>query len=64
MVARGQGVPQDLVSAYMWFNLAAMAGNQQAANNRDVAAQHMTQAQIVEAQKLAREWTANKPRSQ
>jgi hypothetical protein len=43
-----------------WFSLAAMAGNQKALNNREIAAQHMTPAEIAEAQKLAREWKPNK----
>ncbi len=58
--ANGQGVPKDYVSAYMWFNLSAALGNQAAAKNRDIAAQHMTPAQIAEAQKLAREWKPTK----
>jgi uncharacterized protein len=52
----GQGVLQDFVSAHMWFNLAAAQGYQGAEKNRDLAAQHMTPAQIAEAQKLARDW--------
>ena len=39
----------------MWFNLAAMAGSRRALNNRDIAAQNMTPAEVAEAQKLARE---------
>jgi uncharacterized protein len=56
MYMLGQGVPQDYVSAYMWFNLAAAQGDQRAAEGIGVLAQHMTPAQIAEAQKLAREW--------
>jgi hypothetical protein len=44
----------------MWFNLAAAAGYQDAVKDRDMAAQHMTPAQLAEAQKLAREWTPTK----
>jgi TPR repeat protein len=58
----GQGVPQDYVRAYMWYHLAAARGNQEALRNRDDAAQHMTSAQIAEAQKLAREWKPTPPR--
>jgi uncharacterized protein len=53
---RGEGVPQDKVHAYMWFDLAAAQGNQNAVRNRDAAARLMTPAQIAEAKKLAREW--------
>jgi hypothetical protein len=37
-----------------------MAGSQRAVNNRDIAAQHMTPAEIAEAQKLARESKTDK----
>ncbi len=52
----GLGVPQDKVSAYMWFSLAAAQGREGAAVFRDLIARGMTHAQIAEAQKLAREW--------
>jgi uncharacterized protein len=56
MYAEGQGVPQDYVSAHMWFSVSSAQGNQLAAKNRDNIARRMTPAQIVEAQRLAREW--------
>ncbi len=52
----GMVVPKDVVRAYMWFNLSAAQGLQEAAEERDKLAEHMTPAQIAEAQKLAREW--------
>jgi TPR repeat protein len=52
----GQGVPQDYVQAYMWFNLAAAQGTRGAAEWRERLATRMTPAQIAEAQKLASEW--------
>jgi TPR repeat protein len=59
MYAKGQGVPQDYVSALMWYSLAAAKGLTDAAKERDMVAAQMTPAQIAEAQRLAREW---KPR--
>jgi hypothetical protein len=56
MYEKGQGVPQDYVQAYMWFNLAAAQGTGGAAEWREHIAARMTPAQIAEAQKLAREW--------
>jgi len=56
MYARGHGVLQDYVRAHMWFNLAAVKGNESARNNRDTVAKNMTPAAIIEAQRLAREW--------
>jgi TPR repeat protein len=58
MYRGGKGVPQDYVTADMWFNLAA-TGNQDALQERELVERLMTPAQIAEAQKLAREW---KPR--
>ena len=60
----GQGVPQDYVLAHMWSNLSAAQDNPNAVKNRDAVIQRMTPAQIVEAQKLAREWkpTTQPPR--
>ncbi len=52
----GQGVPTDLVQAYMWFSLAAAQGHVVVGVIRDEVAERMTPAQIAEAQKLAREW--------
>jgi uncharacterized protein len=53
---RGEGVPQDYVMAHVWFNLAAASGDKTGAEGRDMTAAKMTPAQILEAQKRAREW--------
>jgi uncharacterized protein len=57
----GKGVPQDYVLAHMWANLAAATlsvGDLQkgSVDVRDSAARHMTPTQVMEAQRLAREW--------
>ena len=58
----GRGVTQDYVRAHMWYNLAA-AGfdwrgrpSRWAFEHRDGLALRMNSQQIVEAQRLAREW--------
>jgi hypothetical protein len=56
MYAHGQGAPQDLINAHMWFNLAAAAGHAGALKNRVIAEGKMTPDQIAEAQRMAREW--------
>jgi TPR repeat protein len=56
----GLDVPQDQVSAYMWFSLSAAQGKEGAATFRDLIARLMTPEQIAEAQKLAREWKPTK----
>ena len=52
----GNGVPQDYVQAYLWYDLAAAHGDKAALTDRDLVAAQMTRAQIAEAQTLAREW--------
>jgi hypothetical protein len=53
---RTSSVPQDIVLAHMWSNLAAAQGNEPARGNRDLFASRMTPDQLAEAQRLAREW--------
>ena len=61
MYEDGEGVPRNYGAAYFWYSLAAARERYDAwrgwyAYNRDRAAQHLTPAQIAEAQRLAREW--------
>jgi uncharacterized protein len=58
MYANGQGVPEDNVLAYMWFNLAAAQGDEDAKKGKGMISENMTKEQIAEAQKLSREWLA------
>lgn len=62
MYAFGRGVPLNYVVAHMWMNLSAAhdSDNATTVKFRDYLAKLMTPAQIVEAQKLAREWTPTK----
>jgi TPR repeat protein len=60
---QGDGVLQDYVLAYMWYNLAAAQGAGVAAKDRDRVAARMTPEQIAEAQRLAREWKPTKERA-
>ena len=53
MYYNGQGVPQDYVTAHMWFNIAAANGNDKARENRDKVAGRMTADAIAEAQQRA-----------
>ena len=52
----GRDVPKDLVSAHMWFNLAAMRGNESAKQYRVDISREMSAGEIAEAQKQARAW--------
>ena len=62
------GVARDLVTAHMWFNLAASRLNDDrrdaAVKARDMAAALMTADQITEAQRRAREWRHSQDDSQ
>ena len=52
----GQSMPFDLVSAHKWFNIAAMFGMKDAVRLRNEVAAEMTDAEIVAAQRAARDW--------
>jgi uncharacterized protein len=56
MYEDAQGVPHDLVQAYKWYSLAITSGDKPATLLRNTLADHMTEAQIAEAKKLAQEW--------
>jgi len=52
------GATCDLVEAHKWFNLAAVAGHEQAQMCRADVSEEMTAREIAEAQRRAREWIA------
>lgn len=56
LYALGQGVPRDYVTAYLWFALAANAGYDLAAGDRDRTAALLTPAQLEKAKKLVKQW--------
>jgi TPR repeat protein len=62
MYEEGWGVPQDYIQAHMWFNLAASTvfSNDEMAKRRDSIATKMTPEEVSLAQRLAREWKAEK----
>jgi TPR repeat protein len=52
----GIGENTDLVTAHKWFNLAALQGNDLAREYRQQLTLEMSQREIAEAQRQAREW--------
>jgi TPR repeat protein len=56
----GEGVPQDFVKGYMWLNLAAAQGEKYAIEYQVAVSKFITKAQIEKAQKLSREWMADR----
>jgi TPR repeat protein len=61
MYASGRDVPVDLVTAHKWFNIAATKGNAEAAQLRREIAAEMSDAQIGQAQRAARDWLKANP---
>ncbi|MBB3311017.1 hypothetical protein FHT78_002761 [Rhizobium sp. BK196] len=56
MYATGRGCAIDLVSAHKWLNIAAIKGNDRAAELRADVAATMSKMQLAEALRAAREW--------
>ncbi len=52
----GDETGADFVAAHKWFNLAALRGYPEAAYHRQQIAVEMTEAEIANAQRAAREW--------
>ena len=52
----GEGVSQDYVEAYMWFNIAESNDDKQAKETRDKLLPKMSQEQIAEAQTMSTKW--------
>jgi TPR repeat protein len=61
MHASGRGGAADLVSAHKWFNIAAMKGHADAARMRREIAAEMSDAEIGQAQRAARDWLNSQP---
>jgi phosphate:Na+ symporter len=50
------GIDVDLIEAHKWFNLAAVAGSEEAQACRSEIAEDMSAREIAEAQRAARAW--------
>ena len=51
--ATGEGVPENYVFAYAWFNLAAAQGHESAQEAKDRVSRRMTNEQVARAQELS-----------
>ena len=49
-------MPEDVVTAYMWFNLSSAHGDEDSKVRKDELTKRMTKEQITEGQKMSREW--------
>ncbi len=54
--SEGMDVAVDLVSAHKWFNLASSRGHREAKLCRQEMAEMMSSAEVLKAQRAAREW--------
>jgi TPR repeat protein len=61
MHSSGRETAIDLVTAHKWFNVAAMKGHAEAARLRREVATEMTDAEIGQAQRAARDWLKAHP---
>lgn len=56
MLYYGQGMRRDPIEAYKWFLIASKNGIRRSTAAAEIAAQRMTQREIVEATVRARDW--------
>ena len=56
MYSEGSDVAVDLVSAHKFFNIAATRGHRDAKICRQEMAEMMSQADVLKAQRAARDW--------
>lgn len=56
MYATGRGCAIDLVAAHKWLNIAAIKGNDRAAELRADVAASMSKMELAAALRAAREW--------
>jgi TPR repeat protein len=54
--ANRSGTPKNKVLAHVWWNIAAVQGSKNDANNRNLIKKDMAPNQIAEAQELSKEY--------
>ena len=59
MYATGEGVPENVINAYVWLSISAAQGGEDAKTLTNTVADRMTREQIGEAQSLAQTCLAN-----
>ena len=60
----GAGVAVDLIEAHKWFNIAASRGHSDAVRLRREIAELMSDSEIGQAQRAARDWLKGHPQPQ
>ncbi len=64
MFENGQGVPQDFVTSYAWYELSEAAGDPRAAEQKRRLASVMSEPEVLEAARRAHAWLAERSRFQ
>ncbi len=59
MHGNGEGVDEDAVTAYMWFNIAVMNGHQDSENARESAKNDLTDEEFKQAEELSQQCIKN-----
>ena len=59
----GAGMAVDLVQAHKWFNISALRGHPDGAELRREIAAQMTDSEIGNAQRAARDWLKTHPQT-
>ena len=59
MYENGDGAPKDYVESYKWYSLSAAQSNKKASLNISKMEKKMTEEQIAQARRRARNWHAN-----
>lgn len=54
--AAGRTVPRDRMMAYVWYNLAASQGSEDAGTERDKLSRLLTGPEVAQAEALSRDW--------
>ena len=55
MYDEGEGIPEDDIFAYMWWNIASSLGDKDARDNKGIVAEEMPPTQIEKAQELSKQ---------
>ena len=56
MYASGGRIPEDYMGAYLWWTVANAYGNEQAGTKLNILKSLMSERDVVEARRLARDW--------
>ena len=53
MYAKGEGVPENHIKAYVWWSIAKASGHEGAKDNLEILKKVMTKEQVAKAQEMS-----------